>query len=122
VHGLAHSGSGMSLETMWAQFYFPFMCKYVRDQVRKCPVCQLARVQQHTKSKRQLLDEPVEPCDIVDIDHVGPITSTNGTPGYLLTMINCYSYYMVAVEVPNTSVDAACIAFFDRWILDKGTL
>ena len=98
---VGHQGQAKTAEHLRRRVYFPGWKKCVEEVCRSCLTCQQFKQGViRSQGKMQLL-EVEQPLDRVSIDLTGPHPRSSRGNVYLLTMIDAFSRFLIAVPIPN---------------------
>ncbi|XP_076451106.1 uncharacterized protein LOC143286993 [Babylonia areolata] len=127
-----HLGVRRTQERVWQHFYWPGMCKDVRQYCRSCDVCQ--RTSPRGKNQRVPLGTvPLvsEPFQKVGVDIVGPITPASARGNrYILVVVDYATRYPEAVALKGIDSVTVADALWQMWtrvgvpsevLTDRGT-
>ncbi|XP_076434617.1 uncharacterized protein LOC143274631 [Babylonia areolata] len=127
-----HLGVRRTQERVWQHFYWPGMCKDVRQYCRSCDVCQ--RTSPCGKNQRVPLGTvPLvsEPFQKVGVDLVGPITPASARGNrYILVVVDYATRYPEAVALKGIDSVTVADALWQMWtrvgvpsevLTDRGT-
>lgn len=95
------------------------MQKDIAKWKRVCIGCQKAKVQRHKQTPFSKYQIPDERFQIVHLDLVGLLPSSNGYT-YLLTMIDRYSCWPEAIPLRDMTAETVAEAFYGHWIARFG--
>lgn len=115
VHGLDHPGIRQTRKNIARSFIWLNMDRSIRSLVKACVACQKAKVYRHDKQPWQHFDLPGARFDHLHVDFVGPLTTATSGYRYMLTIVDRYSRYPMAVPVTSTSAQTAINAIVDKW-------
>lgn len=132
AHDLSgHPAVDRTVANILQDFWFPGMRRYVRQHVRMCFECLLAR---NPRGKRPGLLHPIplgrRPFETVHMDHVGPFVTSRDGNKYILVLVDNFTKFVVLYAVRSTSAEAllASVKKFvqayglpRRFITDRGT-
>lgn len=96
--------------------------KQVIDFVSKCEKCKLNKHGKQTKSPLVITDTPQLPFDIVQIDTVGPLPSTEDGFKYAVTMQCQLTKYIVTAAVKDKEAKSVAKAIYENFILIYGPM
>ncbi|XP_076462064.1 uncharacterized protein LOC143294574 [Babylonia areolata] len=127
-----HLGVRRTQERVWQHFYWPGMCKDVRQYCRSCDVCQ--RTSPRGKNQRVPLGTvPLvsEPFQKVGVDIVGPITPASARGNrYILVVVDYATRYPEAIALKGIDSVTVADALWQMWtrvgvpsevLTDRGT-
>ena len=119
VHEFGHPGTTRTWHIVKQQYFWPGMCKDVKNVVRECQQCQCGKVT--TKPKRPPMSFPVtDRFQQVHVDLVGPLPMSSGGNSYMFTMIDRCSRWLEAIPINNISADNCAKVFLANWIARYG--
>ena len=99
-----------------AHHYFWFgMTKDVKDFVKQCQRCQLAKTLPPGPAPITSLPVPDGPNERVHIDLMGPLKSS-GPFAYILVATDAFTKYAMAIPIPNKKASTIATALFQNWI------
>lgn len=119
VHNLSHPGVKQSLKQVCSRFVWPNIKKTVKSWVRSCERCQKAKVHLHNKAAIQSIPSNVPKFSNVHVDLVGPLPPSGGFT-YLLTAIDRFSRWPVAIPIKDIAAETVVSAFMHQWVSHYG--
>ena len=120
LHQLSHPGANATIKLITERFVWPSMRKDIRHWVRTCLRCQRSKVTRHTISPLGTFMVPDARFAHVHLDLVGPLPPSEGYT-YILTCIDRFTRWPVAVPIPDKSAETVAKAFVSGWIQFHGT-
>lgn len=96
-----------------SRYTWPGMRKEVFRYSGNCPKCQMNKAHARFKHPFEITDTPARAFDMVEIDTVGPLTTSKGFK-YVLTMQCCLTKYVFATPIVDKSARTIARAFFDE--------
>ena len=120
LHQLSHPGANATVKLIAERFVWPSMRKDIRQWVRTCLRCQRAKVTRHSISPFGTFMIPDARFAHVHLDLVGPLPPSEGYT-YILTCIDRFTRWPVAVPIPDKSAETVAKAFVSGWIQYYGT-
>jgi transposase InsO family protein len=116
----AHQGHKRMLH-QFSQFWFwPRMARDAIRWVRGCVECKKRKT---PRPMRQGITRPVFskfPNHTVAIDIVGPMVETSEGNLWILTMIDVFTRWPLAVAIPNRKSTVIAKVIFERWVCERG--
>ena len=100
-------------------FHWPKMKADVRHFVRHCEPCQRAKVIRAGQTPPSMIGMPKSRFSTLHMDLVGPLPPYDGYT-HLLTVIDRFSRYMIAVPVRSIKTNAVLYAFMLHWVMHFG--
>ena len=84
-----------------------------------CEVCQMRMLR---KQQAELQENiiPTGPMDVVGIDTVGPLVTSNNGNNYIVTVVDWYSSWVEAYPVPNKEANTIAKVLLERFIPQHG--
>lgn len=120
-HTLAtHFSAQRTHEKIKELYFWPHMETEINDFVRACPVCQQIRIGHNPHSAPMFTFPTYRPYEIVHIDIVGPMPVATDGSTYILTIMDRFSNYVVAVPIPDKSAKTVAVHLFNNWICTHG--
>jgi transposase InsO family protein len=116
----AHQGHKRVIDQISSYFFWPGMAQDAYRWVRSCSGCKKRKT---PRPMRQGITEPVFatfPNQTVAIDIVGPLMETSAGNQWLLTMIDIFTRWPVAIPIPNRKSKVVAKAIFENWICQEG--
>ena len=130
VHRQGHLGEHKTWKAFNRKYYTPLGKQKCREVVRTCPECQLGKDYKAQHVPKGHINSP-GPWETISIDIVGPLPVDGKSNRFIVTMMDVYSRYLIAIPVRNhrASMVSRClyesvVAYFGapRSILsDRGT-
>ncbi|CAK8686304.1 unnamed protein product [Clavelina lepadiformis] len=119
IHSLSHAGIKVTQKLIAERFVWPKMMVEIRDMCKTCIPCQQTKVRRHTVAPLKTFKKPDERFSHVHVDIVGPLTVSNGY-SYLLTVIDRYTRYPVAIPLKDITAKTCADAFILNWVANFG--
>ena len=118
IHGLGHPGVERTRQAVAAKFVWPSMRADVSKWARECVDCQRAKVGRHVTPPIGNFQVPEKRFAHIHIDIVNMPTS-NGF-SYLLTIIDRFSRWPMAVPIRDISAETVIDSLTHHWIAAHG--
>ena len=112
---LAHVGRNKTMSSIKGRFYWRGCRKMVAAHLRTCHHCQLAKAHLPFRHGTLRPKEVVGPNHTVSIDINGPHPKSMGYE-YILTMVDCFTRWLVLVPLRSINAAAVADACFHHWI------
>lgn len=120
LHNLSHPGANASVKLIGSRYVWPSMNKEIRAWTRTCMACQRSKVHRHTISPFGTFLVPDARFTEVHLDLVGQLPMSDGHQ-YLLTAIDRFTRWPVAVPIPDKKSETVAKAFISGWVQHFGT-
>ena len=120
-----HFGVNNTFRRMRERFYFPHMYAQVSARINNCIPCITKRSSIPTGQHQQHREQLSYFSQRVYCDVVGPLTSNSfqgKTCRYILTIMDGFTRYLVAVPIPDQKKDTIVNALIDNWIYVFGCM
>jgi len=118
LHGLFHPGIHATQKLITSRFVWPGINADVRCWTRTC-IPMSTRQDQHTSAPLSSFPISNTRFDVVDIDLVGPLPSSQGY-SYFLTCVDWYTRWPEALPLREITADTVAKAFLSGWITHFG--
>lgn len=118
-----HFGVTRTYSLMQQRFFYPHMYHHVNLQVRNCSQCLEKSKQRPKKLHQQHREELSYFGQRVYTDCVGPlpvVTYKGQEVKHVLTIMDGFTRYTVAVPIPDLTTSTTIRAFIDSWVLRFG--
>lgn len=113
-----HPGIDETLRVLQQHYWWPSMHQEVKDVVRECSTCAKQKPKKKTEVPLYPADRGQKPWELIHMDLVGPLPSTNSGNKYVLVVVDSFSKYTELVALP--SKDAISVASaLNRYVLCK---
>ena len=100
VHRQGHLGKHKTWKAFNRKYYTPLGKQRCREVVRTCPECQLGKDYKARHIFKGHINSP-GPWETISIDIVGPLPVDGKSNRYIVTMMDVYSRYLIAIPVRN---------------------
>lgn len=114
-----HLGRDKTWQAMRHRFFWEGMRAEIAEFVKKCVSCSRRRPVK-TKTPIQMPPLPERALELVSMDIVGPLPTTQQGNRYLLTMVDHLTRYAEAVAIPDQSARTVSRAFVSQWVTRHG--
>ena len=111
-----HHGVVRTLERMRPYFWWPGIRKDVKRIVSSCYRCAASKQFPDKKLGRLKPILTEEPLEVVGVDLVGPFKESEQGNKYLLTCIDHYTRWAIAVPIPDVQASTVMNALAINWI------
>ena len=121
----AHMGRKRTSEKLCRRYWWPGLCQDVKRFIQECVECQRAVPMRKSKAPLRMMPVFSTPFDRLAADIVGPLPLTERKNKYILTIMDCSTWYPEAVllrRVDAASVADALLQFFCRFGFPKELL
>lgn len=121
IHG-GHCGQKRLYAKIRSRYYWKSMARTIRKYVQSCHECQINKSYVKTKEDLVLTKTPQTSFDIVTIDTIGPLPTTENHNRYAVTLICNLTKYLITAAVPNKESKTVARAIFDSFISIYGPM
>lgn len=105
---MAHCGTEKTYQEIHAAYWFPTMWKQIRDYIDNCITCLTADAATHSKEGEMQIDvNPTMPCEMLYIDHFGPLEPTEDGYRHILVAVDAYTRFTWLFSVKSTGTREA---------------
>ena len=112
-----HQGINRMEQIIRPRYYWKGLREDIKFTVQQCPHCREARDKLDEKQTGKFI--PIEAAytfEMVCMDIVGPLPVTSSENRYLLTIIDRFTRFTMAIPLPEISATAVARAFVNSWI------
>ena len=118
IHGLGHPGVERTRQAVAASFVWPSVRADAAKWARECQECQRAKVNRHTVPPIGEFELPSRRFEHIHLDLVS-MPPSNGFK-HLLTAVDRYTRWPVAIPLVDTSAESVLEAFAHGWVATFG--
>jgi hypothetical protein len=111
-----HLGIHRMLSLLKSKFYWPSMRAHVRDFCVNCVICKYTKANRQPKAALHRSFVPKRPNHVIAIDLIGPCVRSLDGKLYILTIIDLFTKYAMAIPLPSKSPSGVAKAFVERWV------
>ena len=120
VHRQGHLGEHKTWKAFNRKYVTPQGKQKCREIVRTCPECQMGKdYKQRHEPKGHI--ESSGPWEVVSIDIVGPFPFDNQSQRFIVTMMDVYSRYLIAIPVRNHTAQTVSRCLYEHVVAYFGT-
>jgi hypothetical protein len=116
IHGLAHPGIWASRQLITSQFVWPCLSTQVAARGHHSQQCQRAKLTAQPAMPLQAIANPKQQFSHLHIDLLGPLPQSSSGHTHLVTMVDRFSHWLVAVPLRLTSADSCAAALVGGWV------
>jgi len=115
-----HPGSRRMYDTLLRYVYWPTMVVDVYKLVEQCPACAKTRLSERRHTSTMKLFRALEPFSGLEMDLLGPLTTSRGGHKYVLVI--CDRFTKLARAIPSRDATALTVssALIDSWVSAYG--
>ena len=84
-----------------------------REVVRTCPECQIGKDYKQRHEPKGHIESP-GPWEVVSIDIIGPLPFDNQSKRFIVTMMDVYSRYLIAIPVWNHTAQTVSRCLYEQ--------
>ena len=115
-----HQGRKRTTQQVAQTFFWPGMSKDVKRWVRACLACAKRKTPRPRRAGVREAKQSTYPGETVAIDIWGPFPTSDGGNVWVITMIDHFTKWPVAIAMPNRTSAIVAKAIFDHWICEHG--
>ena len=114
IHNISHPGGRATLRLVRDRFFWPEMNKDIKQFSRTCIPCQKSKIARHNSPPMCTMPMPHSKFTVIHADIVGPLSSRTAQK-YILTVVDRFSRWPVAIPLENTSSETIAKALLFNW-------
>ncbi len=108
-----HCGIQATLDRVREHYFFHSLASHVTKYVQSCPDCQKRKITQvHTKAGIVAYPSPSGPFQVWEVDLYGKLPPTPQGNSFILTAVDMFSKYVVAIPIANKDALTVATALF----------
>jgi transposase InsO family protein len=116
----AHQGTRSTLRLVAHRYYWPDMKTDIQRWVRACSSCARRKTPRPTHAGRTEITQSHRPWQTVGIDLLGPLPKTKRNNVWILTIVDHFTRWPIAVPLENAESSTIAAALFDKVIAEHG--
>ena len=120
VHRQGHLGEHKTWKAFNRKYYTPQGKQKCREVVRTCPECQLGKDYKARHVPKVQISSP-GPWETVSIDIVGPLPVDGRSNRFIVTIMDVYSRYLIAIPVRNHRASTVSRCLYESVVAYFGT-
>ena len=120
VHRQGHLGEHKTWKAFNRKYYTPQGKQKCREIVRTCPECQLGKDYKTRHVPKGQISSP-GPWETVSIDIVGPLPVDDRSNRFIVTIMDVYSRYLIAIPVRNHKASTVSRCLYESVVAYFGT-
>ena len=120
VHRQGHLGEHKTWKAFNRKYYTPQGKQKCREVVRTCPECQLGKDYKARHVPKGEISSP-GPWETVSIDIVGPLPVDGRSNRFIVTIMDVYSRYLIAIPVRNHRASTVSRCLYESVVAYFGT-
>ena len=99
------------------RYYWKSMDKHIKQIIQECEGCTEARRKLENVRKGKLIPiEAKRPFEMISMDIVGPMPITENNNRYLLTIMDRFTRFTMAIPIANITACNVARTFINKWI------
>lgn len=116
-----HCGSKKLFAKVRDLYYWKNMTKDIARFVKNCELCLLNKPKTKTKQELKPLEIPQKSFDVIVVDTIGPLMTSNSGNKYAVTIMCALTKYLVCIPVRDKTANSIARAIIDHFVLHYGT-
>ena len=115
-----HQGARRTLRLLTHRYYWPDMKADVRRWIRSCSACTRRKTPRPTRAGRTEITQAVRPWQTVGIDLLGPFPKSKSGNVWILTVVDHFTRWPIAVPLKDAESSTIAAALFDKVVTEHG--
>jgi hypothetical protein len=115
-----HQGGRRTTQQIARDFFWPGMAKDIKRWVRACLACSKRKTPRPRRAGVREVKQSMYPGETVAIDIWGPLAKSDDGNMWVLTMIDHFTKWPVAIPIPDRRAETIAKAIFKHWICEHG--
>ena len=116
----AHQGKNRTVKQITESFYWPGMKSDIARWIKACLACTRRKTPRPMRAGIRSYALSGYPNQTIAIDILGPFLQSISGNMWVLTIIDHFTRWPVAVPIPDRTSDTVASAIFKHWICEKG--
>lgn len=117
-----HCGQKRLYAKLRSMYHWKNMTRDIANFVRNCNKCQLNKVKDKNREPLFITPTPQNPFDVLVVDTIGPLPTSEQGNRYAVTMICDLTKYLVIAPIPDKSAPSVAKAIFTHFVLTYGLI
>lgn len=115
--GGMHLGVKKSIKKLCSIYYWKGMKREIKDSISKCLDCQTCKHSRKTKMPMVIQTLPTRSLEYLAIDIVGPMTTSEDSFCYVLSMQCLFSRFIILAPMKNQMAETVAKTFAENYLL-----
>ena len=115
-----HQGRKRTTQLVAKTFFWPGMGKDIRRWIRSCLACAKRKTPRPRRAGIREAKQAMYPGETIAIDFWGPFTKSERGNMWVLTIIDHFTKWPMAIALPDRTTALVAKAIFEQWICEHG--
>jgi hypothetical protein len=115
-----HLGIHKMLLLLQRRFYWSGMARDVQNFCAECAICRYTKANRQPKAPLHREQMPTRPNEVICMDLIGPCPRSRDGKTYILSIMDMFTKYAMAVPLASKSPSGVAKALVERWIAHYG--
>ena len=116
----AHQGSKRLRQMIASRYFWPGMELDIQKWTNACTKCARRKTNRHINTGLTTAALAHEPWQVVGIDLVGPVLESGSKNKYILTIVDHFTRWPIAVAIPDKKGKTIAKALYEHFIAEHG--
>lgn len=117
-----HCGTKKLYAKIRTKYHWKNMTRDISKFVKLCNSCTRNKIKPSNKEKLIITPTPIKPFNIVIVDTIGPLPTSDHGNKFAVTLICDLTKYLVTIAIPDKAASTVAKAIFEGFILTYGVM